>query len=158
MKNYRVGLGFDVHRINTKKKDLILGGAKIPASFSLKAVSDGDVVLHAISDGVCGACGLGDIGDYFPPFKKSSKDISSGEIAKFILNKIKKKFKIINVDITIVADEPKLFPYKKKMLKSLTKIFSFCGMNIKIKSKEGLNILGGKNSIACMALVVVKTR
>lgn len=151
----RVGLGFDVHRFTKKKKDLILGGVKIPGSIGLLAVSDGDVVLHAITDALCGACSLGDIGDYFPPSASKSKGIDSKKIAKFIMGKINKKFKISNIDVTIVTDKPRLVEHKKKITASLQKIFLTSRVNLKLKSKEGLNVLGGKESIACMAAVLV---
>lgn len=157
MKNtYRVGLGFDVHRFSKRKKDLILGGVKIPFPVGLAAVSDGDVVLHAISDAVCGACGMGDIGDHFPPEAKSSKGINSIEIVKFIIEKIERKFKLINIDIIIIADKPKLVSHKGEIFESLKRIFSLSEINVKIKSKEGLNILGGRESIACLANVLVE--
>jgi len=157
MKNYRVGFGFDVHRISKKKKDLFLGGAKIPSVLSLEAVSDGDVILHAISDSLCGACGLGDIGDYFPPSARY-KGIDSKNIAGFILKKVGKGFKVINIDIVIVADRPRLFSHKKNILRSLKKIFSINNINVKIKSKEKLNILGSKNSISCLAVALVRKK
>ncbi|MBU2436988.1 MAG: 2-C-methyl-D-erythritol 2,4-cyclodiphosphate synthase [Candidatus Omnitrophica bacterium] len=153
---YRTGLGFDIHKFSKKKKDLILGGIKIPSTFGLEAVSDGDVVLHAISDGLCGACGLGDIGDYFPPSSGKSKEIKSEKIAKFILKKIERKYKVFNIDITIIAEKPVLSPYKKDILDSLKRLFSLSEINLKIKSKEGLNILGGRNAVACFAIVLVE--
>ena len=156
MEDYKVGLGFDVHRLSKKEKDLILGGAKIASSFSLIAVSDGDLVLHAVSDALCGAVGLGDIGDYFPPQDKKSKGIDSKEILNFILKKINKKYTIGNLDIIIVADKPRLFPHKGKITKSLKKLLSTTKVNVKFKSKEGLNILGSKNSISCFAFVSLK--
>ncbi|MDP2923446.1 MAG: 2-C-methyl-D-erythritol 2,4-cyclodiphosphate synthase [Candidatus Omnitrophota bacterium] len=155
MVNYRIGLGFDVHRFSKKNKPLVLGAMKISRSFGLEAVSDGDVLLHAITDALCGACSLGDIGDYFPPSKKY-EGIDSKEIAKFILHKLGKKFKIANIDITIVAEKPKLFPHKKDILKSLKSIFRIRNINVKIKSKEGLNILGGKDAISCFAIALVR--
>lgn len=158
MRGYKVGLGFDIHRLSRKKKDLVLGGAKIPSIFSLIAVSDGDAVLHAVSDALCGAAGLGDIGDYFPPQDKKSKGIDSKEIVNFILNKIKKKFTIGNLDIIIVTDKPRLFPYKGKITKSLKKLLSTTKINVKLKSKEGLNILGSKNGISCFAFVSLRQR
>ena len=158
MEDYKVGLGFDVHRLSKKEKDLILGGAKIASSFSLIAVSDGDLVLHAVSDALCGAVGLGDIGDYFPPQDKRSKGIDSKEILNFILKKINKKYTIGNLDIIIVADKPRLFSYKGKITKSLKKLLSTTKVNVKIKSKEGLNILGSKNSISCFAFVSLRKR
>lgn len=158
MRDYKVGLGFDVHRLSRKKKDLVLGGAKIPSIFSLIAVSDGDVVLHAVSDALCGAAGLGDIGDYFPPQDKKSKGINSKEIVNFILKKIKNKFTIGNLDIIIVTDKPRLFTYKGKITRSLKKIIPVSAINLKLKSKEGLNILGSKNSISCFAFVSLRKR
>ena len=156
MKNYKVGLGFDVHKLSMKKKDFILGGIIIPSAYSLQAVSDGDVLLHAISDALLGAAGLGDIGDYFPPSAKASKDIDSKEIIKFILKKLKNKFKIINIDTIIVTDKPRLISYKKKILTSLKAIFSLKAINLKIKSKEGVDVLGARNSISCFCIALIK--
>lgn len=156
MKDYTVGLGFDVHRFSKNKKPLILGGVKITFDFGLEAVSDGDVLLHAICDAICGACFLGDIGDYFPPQDVKSEGLNSREIAKFILSKIEKKFAIVNIDTTILAEKPRLSRHKKEILKSLCKIFHTKAINVKIKSKEGLDILGSKKAISCLALAVVK--
>jgi 2-C-methyl-D-erythritol 2,4-cyclodiphosphate synthase len=122
------------------------------------AVSDGDVVLHAVCDAFCGACALGDIGDHFPPRAKKSKDIESKRIAYYILKRIEKRFFPCNVDVTIIAEKPKLAPHKKKIVDSLKKIFSCTQVNVKIKSKEGLDIFGGKDSIAVFALVSVGLR
>ncbi|MEM7816712.1 MAG: 2-C-methyl-D-erythritol 2,4-cyclodiphosphate synthase [Candidatus Aenigmatarchaeota archaeon] len=154
--NFRVGLGFDVHKFSKKPKSLILGGIKINNSYGLEAISDGDVLLHAVADAICGATNLGDIGDYFPPSKKFI-GLDSKEIVSFILKKIKNKFKIVNIDLTIIADKPKLAKYKIRILDSLKKIFKLKQINIKIKSKEKLNILGSKNSISCLAVCLLKT-
>ena len=156
MKGYRIGLGFDVHRLSKRKKDLILGGAKILSPLSLIAVSDGDVVLHAISDALCGAAGLGDIGDYFPPQEERSKGIDSKEILNFILKKVRRNFTIGNLDIIIVTDKPRLYSYKERITKSLKKLLLTTKTNVKIKSKEKLNILGSKNSISCLAFISLR--
>jgi 2-C-methyl-D-erythritol 2,4-cyclodiphosphate synthase len=156
MKDYRIGLGFDVHRFSKKRRPLILGGAKISNSFGLEAVSDGDVLLHAISDALCGIASLGDIGDYFPPSKKYA-GIDSKIIARFILAKVTKKFKITNIDVIIAAQIPKLAPHKRRILKSLQSLFKVRDINVKIKSKEGLDILGGRNAISCFAIALAKT-
>jgi len=148
----RVGIGFDLHNLVKVKKDLILGGVKIPSIYGLKAISDGDVVLHAVCDAICGVACLGDIGDYFPPSSKKSKGISSKDIVKAIL--AKKKIKILNIDITVIADKPKLVSYKSAILKSLKNIFKVKAVNVKIKSKEGRDFLGSKNAISCVALVL----
>ncbi len=151
---YKIGLGFDVHRLIKAKKALVLGGVKIPSPFSLKAVSDGDVVLHAVSDALCGAAGLGDIGDYFPPSRKFA-GLDSRKIVKVILNRIKKNFKIKNIDIVIVTEKPKLLPHKKNIRKSLENIFGIRAINVKVKSKEKLDILGGKSAISCFAVALL---
>ncbi|UCG35694.1 MAG: 2-C-methyl-D-erythritol 2,4-cyclodiphosphate synthase [Candidatus Omnitrophota bacterium] len=151
-KQLRAGIGFDIHNLIKAKKDLILGAVKIPSLYSLKAVSDGDVVLHAICDAICGVACLGDIGDYFAPSSRRSKGISSKDIVKVIL--AKKKIKILNIDVTIITDKPKLVFYKRAMLKSLKKIFKVEALNLKIKSKEGRDFLGSKNAISCVALVL----
>lgn len=153
--NYSFGLGFDVHKFSKKPKDLILAGVKIPAEFSLAAVSDGDLVLHAVSDALCGAARIGDIGDYFPPESKHSKGISGRKIVKLVLKAIKGRYQIKNIDVTIVADKPRLVKYKKAMLASLKKIFMTQKLNLKLKSKEGLAILGSKNSISCLATALL---
>lgn len=152
---WRIGWGFDVHTFTARRKNLILGGAVIPCSFGIDAVSDGDLVLHAVADAVCGACALGDIGDYFPPAAAQSKGIASTKIVNFILQKIKKHYTIVNIDITIIAQKPKLVSHKPRILDSLKSIFKGSVVNVKIKSKEGLNILGGTNAIACTAAVFV---
>jgi 2-C-methyl-D-erythritol 2,4-cyclodiphosphate synthase len=109
MRDYRIGLGIDVHRFTKKRKNLILAGFLIPSSFGIEAISDGDIILHSLSDAICGASGLGDIGDYFPPSKKY-KDLDSKKIVNFILKKIEKKFRIVNMDITLISEKPKLAP------------------------------------------------
>ncbi|MFA5271671.1 MAG: 2-C-methyl-D-erythritol 2,4-cyclodiphosphate synthase [Candidatus Omnitrophota bacterium] len=156
MKNYRVGLGFDVHKFSNKKRELKLGGAIISSPVSLEAVSDGDVLLHAVCDAICGACLLGDIGDHFPPCSKDSKNIDSKKIVKFVLKKISKKFKIVNIDITLISEKPKLVSYKKKITNSLKAIFAMKEINLKIKSKEGLDILGSRKAMSCFALALIE--
>ena len=154
--NYRIGLGFDVHRLIKAKKALVLGGVKVSSPFSLKAVSDGDVVLHTISDALCGAANLGDIGDYFPPENKASKGMDSKEIARFILKKISRRYEIENIDIIIISEQPRLVKHKKTISKSLRKIFKTSLINLKIKSKEGLDILGAKDSMSCLAIALLR--
>jgi len=158
MKGYSVGLGFDVHKFSKRKKSLILGGVKIPASFSLDAVSDGDLVLHAVCDAICGAAGLGDIGDYFPPQSKKSKNIDSEEIAYFVLKKIGGRYEIANIDIIIVTEKPHLVKYKEAITNSLRKILATANINLKVKSKEGLSVLGPKDSISCLATALLQRK
>jgi 2-C-methyl-D-erythritol 4-phosphate cytidylyltransferase/2-C-methyl-D-erythritol 2,4-cyclodiphosphate synthase len=155
---YRVGLGIDIHKFDFTKNKLILGGTIIPADFGLAAVSDGDVVLHAISDGICGACGLGDIGDYFPPENKHCQGMNSKKIIDFVRDKSKDCFEIINIDLTIISEKPRLAAHKAGIVKSLRSILSGIAVNVKIKSKEGLDILGGTEAMACLANVLVREK
>ena len=154
MENYRIGLGFDVHRFDKRKRGFMLGGVNVSAHFGLRAISDGDVVLHSISDALCGASCLGDIGDYFS--KKNSKGLNSKKIISYIIGKMGKKYKIVNVDVTIVSERPPLLKYKKKISNSLKKILNCRNVNTKIKSKERLDILGAKNALSCIVVVMLK--
>lgn len=157
MKNCFIGWGFDVHVFSKKKKPLVLGGYAVPDAPGLKAVSDGDVVLHAVCDAVLGAAGLGDIGDHFPPGELRCCGMDSRLIAAFVLRKVGKKFKIINIDITVIAEKPRLVKHKAAMVGSLRDIFK-TAVNVKIKSKEGLNILGGVKAIACIAAASLRAK
>jgi len=156
MADYRTGLGFDVHRFSKSKKPLKLAGVNIPSELSLNAVSDGDVVLHACADALCGACGLGDIGDFFPPASKKSDGLDSKEIVNSVFRKIREGIVVVNMDITIIAQKPRLVSYKDAMLRSLRGIFACSQINLKIKSKEELDILGGKDSIACFVTILLE--
>lgn len=156
MSNWYTGLGFDVHKFTKKRKDLVIGGVPIKYPLGFKAVSDGDVVLHAICDGILGAACLGDIGDYFPPYDKQCQGISSKVIVETVLKKINRKYKIANIDITIIAEKPPLAEYKPEIKSSLMNLFKTKAINVKIKSKEELNILGGKDSIACLAAILLE--
>ncbi|MBU2102194.1 MAG: 2-C-methyl-D-erythritol 2,4-cyclodiphosphate synthase [Candidatus Omnitrophota bacterium] len=167
MGNIYFGLGYDVHRVAALQRvpkgavlqrPLILAGVEVPAPFSLRAVSDGDVVLHAVCDALCGAAGLGDIGDYFPPQDTASRGLDSKDIATVILKKITRRFLLVNLDITIIAQKPRLVGYKARMLESLRKVFPSCQINVKIKSKEGLDIFGGRNAIACLAAACLQMK
>lgn len=156
MEDYKTGLGFDLHKITKKRKYLVLGGYRIACGFGLEAVSDGDVILHAVCDAICGAACLGDIGDYFRPRAKKSKNIKSEKIASFLLGKITGRYKLINIDITLVADKPRLFSHKRYITKSLKKIFEIDDINLKIKSKEKTQSLGGIDVINCFSVVLLK--
>ena len=147
---YRAGLGFDVHSFSKELKPLVLGGVTVSGNNGLLAVSDGDVLLHAVCDAICGACCIGDIGDYFAPDDVESQDIDSKVILSFILKLITEKFKLVNIDVTLIADRPKLKGYKDKIKESLSKLLGILDINIKIKSKEQLPILGGADAIACI--------
>lgn len=149
--NFRVGLGFDVHKFSQdRRRKLILGQVKIN-HVGLEGASDADVLLHAICDAILGATIGKDIGTFFPPEK--SKGISSKEIAQKVMKMIEGNFKIINIDGVIIAEKPKLSPFIPKMIKNIKKIFR-CDVNIKAKNPEGVGNLG--DGIASIATCLVQ--
>lgn len=147
----KTGFGFDVHKL-TKEKDLILGGVKIPHSKGLSGVSDGDVILHSISDALLGALSKGDIGDYFLQADIENKGISSKEIIKKTLS-LMENSSINNIDITVILEKPRLKPYKQKLKSSISLLLNIpeSKVNLKIKSQENL-ISPEKECILCMTI------
>jgi 2-C-methyl-D-erythritol 4-phosphate cytidylyltransferase / 2-C-methyl-D-erythritol 2,4-cyclodiphosphate synthase len=146
----KYGLGFDVHRLVPNKK-LYLGGIKIPSLLGTLGHSDGDPVLHAITDAILGACKMGDIGEKFSDKKKKFKNIRSTILLKEIIKKVKAKGYIINnIDINIITQVPKIQKYKKKIINSISKLCNISSKQINIKGKttEKLGIIGKEKAIA----------
>ena len=150
----RVGLGFDVHKL-VKGRKLILGGVRIPYAKGLLGVSDADVVIHSICDAILGALGKGDIGDYFPPENPKNKSILSTVILKKVLSLLKNK-KINNIDITLIAQRPRLKKYKRKIEHNLCKLIKLPNdkINLKVKSQESL-VPADKECMICFCIVAV---
>jgi 2-C-methyl-D-erythritol 2,4-cyclodiphosphate synthase len=144
------GIGFDVHRLIPKRK-LYLGGLKIKSKLGTLGHSDGDPVLHAITDAILGACKMGDIGEKFSDKDKRFKNVRSTLFLKKVIKEIKsKKYHIINLDINIITQTPKIQKYKAKMIKIIS---SICNVpenqvNIKGKTTEKLGIIGKEKAIA----------
>jgi len=156
-KNLKYGIGFDVHRLIPKKK-LYLGGIKIPSSFGTLGHSDGDPVLHAVTDSILGACTLGDIGEKFSDKNKKYKNIRSTVLLKKIIDQIKlKNYSINNIDINIITQKPKISKYKNKMIQSISKICEMSSnkINIKGKTTEKLGLIGKEKAIACEVITSV---
>ncbi len=157
--NIRVGYGFDIHRLVEGRK-LIIGGIEIPSNKGMLGHSDGDVVIHAICDAILGSIGEGEIGVYFPPTDLTIMGISSKIIAEKTLEILKsKKGKINQIDVVIIAEEPKLKPYYDDIRKSIAEIFKVGqnDVNIKAKTMEGMGDIGKGEGIICHAIVTVKT-
>jgi len=156
-KNLKYGIGFDVHRLIPKKK-LYLGGIKIPSSFGTLGHSDGDPVLHAVTDSILGACKMGDIGEKFSDKNKKYKNIRSTVLLKKIIDQIKlKNYSINNIDINIITQKPKISKYKNKMIQSISKICEMSSnkINIKGKTTEKLGLIGKEKAIACEVITSV---
>ncbi|HON06212.1 MAG TPA: 2-C-methyl-D-erythritol 2,4-cyclodiphosphate synthase [bacterium] len=153
----RIGIGFDLH-IFEKGRKLILAGIDIPYHSGLKGHSDGDVVLHAISDAIAGALAIEDIGSEFPDTDASLKGISSNIILEHYRKKIDFHHgKILNIDIVLIAEKPLLKPWYNRMRENIAIILKIqtSQVGIKAKTMEGLGEIGKGNSIACFASILI---
>ena len=153
----RTGHGYDIHKLVSNRK-LILGGVEIPHSKGLLGHTDADVLIHAIIDALLGAAGLGDIGQHFPNSDPKWKDAHSLDLLEVIYVSLKKKgYKILNIDSTIVAEEPKITPYVEPIRKILAQALELkeSQVNIKLKTNEGLDSTGQKNAICAWAVVLI---
>ena len=151
------GIGFDIHRL-VKGRKLYLGGIKIPFALGLQGHSDADPVLHALIDGLLGACKLGDIGKLFSNKNKKYKNIRSTILLKRIIELIKSKnFSINNIDINIIAQKPKIKKHSKKIIDTISKICKINPnqINIKGKTTEKLGLIGKEKAIACEVITSV---
>ena len=154
----RVGIGYDIHRLVEDRK-LILGGVEIPYVKGLLGYSDGDVLLHAIADAILGAMSLGDIGQHFPNTDPKYKDIKSRElIRKVIALMHEKKLVLKNVDTIILAEEPKVYPFKDRMLDELASMLGIdrANINVKATTNEGVGSIGKGDAIAAHAVVLLQ--
>jgi 2-C-methyl-D-erythritol 2,4-cyclodiphosphate synthase len=157
-KEFRVGHGFDVHRFSRGRK-LILGGVEIPHNKGLSGHSDADVVLHAIINALLGAMGEGDIGMHFPDTEPRYKGIASGKLLDEVLQIMRRKgFKLANVDLTLVAQEPKLAPYYAAMRKYVARRFKVREnkINIKATTTEKLGWVGQGRGMAATAVILLR--
>ena len=151
------GIGFDIHKL-IKGKSLYLGGIKIPFHSGLQGHSDGDVILHAITDGLLGALRQKDIGTYFPSDKKKFKNIRSPKMLKPIVDKLySKNFFINNVDINLICQRPKVSKHRNKIIKSLSALLNLDMkfINLKGKTVEKLGLIGKEKAIACEVITSI---
>jgi 2-C-methyl-D-erythritol 2,4-cyclodiphosphate synthase len=154
---YRIGIGYDIHRLIEGRK-LFIGGVQIPYIKGLLGHSDGDVLIHAICDAILGALAEGDIGQHFPDTDPKYHNIYSIEILKIVNSLAKKKgFVISNVDSVVIAQEPMLLPFKKQMQEIIAQALKIKedSINIKAKTNEGIGEIGKIEAIACYAVVTI---
>ena len=156
----RVGHGYDVHRFSEGRK-LILGGVEVPFEKGLLGHSDADVLLHAISDSLLGACALGDIGKHFPDTDENFKDADSLELLKKVVELIKLKgFTVNNIDATVIAQAPKLAPFIDKMRENIAIVLgvSVDCVSVKATTEEKLGFTGAKEGISAHCVCLVETK
>jgi len=157
---YRIGNGYDVHRLVEGRK-LILGGVNIPHSLGLDGHSDADVLCHALCDSLLGASGAGDLGKHFPDTDDQWKGVSSlvllEETAKIIA---KRGYQITNIDTTIVAQQPKLAPYIQAMIRNIAECLKihFDQVNNKATTTENLGFTGREEGISAYAVVLLQAK
>ena len=154
---YRVGIGYDVHKLE-EENVLILGGVLIPYHRGTVAHSDGDVVIHAICDAILGAASLGDIGHFFPDNDDQYKDINSKILLKEVFKMIEKLgYSIVNVDVSIILEEPKLKDHLNEMKFEFSKCINVSKENINIKAttSEKLGFIGRGEGVACQAITLL---
>lgn len=154
----RVGQGYDVHKL-VKDRDLILCGVKIPYEFGLDGHSDADVAVHALMDALLGAAAMGDIGRHFPDTDMKYKGVSSMKLLAEVVEKIHTAgYSISNVDVTIVAQKPKVSPYIEQMQKNIADILgiSIECVNVKATTTERLGFEGRMEGISSMAVALLE--
>ncbi len=158
--DYRSGIGTDIHRLVPERK-LVLGGIEIPFELGLLGHSDGDAVLHAVTDAILGAAGLGDIGMMFPDTDPQWKDADSAELLKQVVCKVSQQgWEIVNVDLIVHAQLPKLGPYRGQMKRRIAEVLEmdFANVNIKAKTNEGLDAVGECRAIAATAITMLRRK
>ncbi len=154
----RIGNGFDMHAFSSSRK-LILGGVEIPSAVGLDGHSDADVLVHAIMDALLGAARLGDIGQLFPPQDMRYKDISSIKLLKEVGDMLRKYgYKIVNIDSTLILQEPKISPYSAQMIENIADALEMDGIyvNVKATTTEFLGALGRKEGAAAQAVCIIQ--
>ena len=153
----RVGLGYDVHRLVEDRK-LILGGVEIPYEKGLLGHSDADVLLHAIMDALLGAAALGDIGKHFPDSDERYKGISSIKLLEEVGKLLDEHLYVINnIDATVIAQRPKVGPYREQMIKNIANALKIDEnlINVKATTEEGLGFTGNGEGISSHAIASI---
>ena len=154
----RIGHGYDVHRL-VEGRDLILGGVKIPHSVGLLGHSDADVLLHAVSDALLGAAGLGDIGKHFPDTDPQYKGADSLMLLQIVGWKVAQAgYRISNIDVTMIAQAPKLRPHIETMERNIAAALELdvSRINVKATTEERLGFTGNLEGMACHAVCLLE--
>jgi len=154
----RVGIGYDVHPLSPGR-DLVIGGVHIDSPLGLDGHSDADVLTHAIIDSLLGAAALGDIGQHFPASDPGYQGASSQDLLTMVVRTVRQAgYRVVNVDSTVVAEEPRLQPHIEAMRKQLAKTLGidFGEVSVKATSPEGLGALGREDGIAAHAVALIE--
>ena len=154
----RIGHGYDVHRL-VEGRDLILGGVKIDHTLGLLGHSDADVLLHAVSDALLGAAGLGDIGKHFPDTDPQYKGADSLKLLEIVSQRVKEAgYRVSNIDVTMIAQRPKLRPHIEQMEQNIAAAVGVdvSRINVKATTEEKLGFTGTEEGMACHAVCLLE--
>ena len=154
----RIGHGYDVHRL-VAGRELILGGVKIPHELGLLGHSDADVLLHAVSDALLGAAGLGDIGKHFPDTDPQYKGADSLKLLQIVGQKVAAAgYRVSNIDVTMIAQKPKLRPHIETMERNIASalVIDVSRVNVKATTEEHLGFTGSGEGMACHAVCLLE--
>ena len=154
----RIGHGYDVHRL-VEGRDLILGGVKIEYELGLLGHSDADVLLHAVSDALLGAAGLGDIGKHFPDTDPKYKGADSLKLLEIAAERVKEAgYRVSNIDVTMIAQKPKLRPHIPAMEENIARAVGIDAsrVNVKATTEERLGFTGAMEGMSCHAVCLLE--
>jgi 2-C-methyl-D-erythritol 2,4-cyclodiphosphate synthase len=158
MSDFRIGQGYDVHRL-VAGRELWLGGERIPFERGLEGHSDADVLLHALGDALLGAAGLGDLGRYFPPNDPRWKGAASRDLVAGIMNRVGDAgWRVVNCDLTLIAETPKLAPHRDSIVARIAALLSIepAAVGLKATTNEGLGAVGRGEGMAALAVVLLR--
>jgi len=158
--SFRIGQGYDVHRLIEGRR-LVLGGEVIPFDRGLDGYSDADVLLHALGDALLGAAGLGDLGSHFPPGDPRWENADSSDLLREILFQVRDEgFRVVNCDLTLIAEAPKLAPYSSSIRRRLADLLEIevDAVGLKATTNEQLGWIGRGEGMAATAVVLLKRK
>ncbi|NLL27945.1 MAG: 2-C-methyl-D-erythritol 2,4-cyclodiphosphate synthase [Bacteroidales bacterium] len=153
----RIGFGYDLHR-TVKGRKLIIGGVDIPCEFGLDGHSDADVLVHALCDALLGAISMGDIGTHFPDNNPEYKNADSMKLLEKVVAMVSDAgYKVVNIDSVIIAEKPKMFPYKAQMIENIAKVLKISNnaVSVKAKTNEGVDAIGKGEAIAAHVVALL---
>jgi 2-C-methyl-D-erythritol 2,4-cyclodiphosphate synthase len=156
----RIGQGFDVHPFAEGRR-LVIGGVDIPHDRGLQGHSDADVLLHAICDALLGAAGLGDIGQHYPDSDAAFRDVDSRALLRDVAEKLRKNnLRIVNVDATVIAQAPRIAPYRERMIGNIAADLGLApaAVSVKATTTERLGFAGRGEGIAAQAVALIEER
>lgn len=155
----RVGIGYDIHRYAPDRR-LMLCGVEFPGEIGLEGHSDADAALHAVTDAILGAAGMGDIGDHFPPGDDEWRDADSGRLLQLALDVVRPRFALVNVDLTIIGERPRVAPRRAEMCQRLAELAGLPveRVNVKATTNERLGAIGRGEGLAALAVALLEER